>query len=435
MPWADAEYDEHGHPKPRVPEHLRDQPQFAVKSPTPEQVEDVAKILHVDDISHITLLEKKLLRDLIYYCWACFDDVMRPVDSPPVDIRFKEANPRPVKMQPYRLTPAKIECLRKQIQEWIRDGVIRPAQSPCAFPVLMLPKKGATPGTSDAFRTCVDFRKLNVHVPHDSYPNPRTDDGLAFLANRRYRTSLDIRWGYHNLLLSPKAQDIVTFSSPLGTYSYLRLPLGVKPAGGFFCRQLQNDLGDYLFRDVFVFVDDVLIGHADRKRHILVVMEVFCRLASKGYSVKPKKVNLLVDEFVFLGHVSTPTGLKPSPSTVEAITKMPIPTAGPGKDPKKQLRSFLGFASWVRRYIANFSRIVETLRKLTEMNARFEWDDACQLAWDTIVEAVVKTKGVYHPDYRLPFHIRTDASAAGFGAYLFQLVDVEDENGNVKTEE
>ncbi|MEM9369289.1 MAG: ribonuclease H family protein [Planctomycetota bacterium] len=57
------------------------------------------------------------------------------------------------------------------------------------------------------------------------------------------------------------------------------------------------------------------------------------------------------------------------------------------------------------------------------------------MAWDTVVDAVVKTKGVYHPDYSLPFHIRTDASAAGFGAYLFQIVEVEDAHGRVKTEE
>lgn len=115
---------------------------------------------------------------------------------------------------------------------------------------------------------------------------------------------------------------------------------------------------------------------------------------------------------------------------------MPIPGTwtGAGREPKKQLRSFLGLASWVRRYISNFSRIVEPLRRLTENDVKFEWTEECQKAWDTVIQAVVETRGVYHPDYSLPFHIRTDASADGFGAYLFQIVEVN-EGGKKRKEE
>ncbi|MEL6368504.1 MAG: RNase H-like domain-containing protein [Pseudomonadota bacterium] len=434
VPWIDAERDEHGNPIPLTPDHLNDQPQFRVPAPTPTQVHDTLKILGVDTNELLTLAERKLFEHMVHYCWSAFDEVMRPVDSPPVELRFNCTNPRPVKLQPYRLNPAKLDCLKKQVQDWLRDGVIRPAKSPWSFPVLMLPKKGATPGTSDAFRCAIDFRRLNMLLDDDSYPNPRTDDVLSFLANRKFRTSLDVRWGYHNLRLSPDAQDLVTFSSQVGTYSYLRLPLGVKPAGGLFCRQLQSDLSEWLWRDLVTFVDDVTIGHADKQQHIQTVLDVFCHLARKGYSVKAKKVHLLAEKFVFLGHVSTPDGLEPSPSSVEALTNMPVPTAGPGKDPKKQLRSFLGLGSWVRRYIPHYSRIVEPLRRLTEVDVKFEWDEACQSAWDAVIDAVVKTKGVYHPDYRYPFHIRTDASALGFGGYLFQIIDIE-VDGKIRSEE
>lgn len=88
-----------------------------------------------------------------------FDDIMRPVDTPQVELRFKKEIMAPIKLMPSRLNPAKVECLHQQIDEWLRDGVIQKGDSPWSFPVTILPKKGAEPGTSNAYRTAVDFRR------------------------------------------------------------------------------------------------------------------------------------------------------------------------------------------------------------------------------------------------------------------------------------
>mmetsp|Transcript_22184 Transcript_22184/g.69409 ORF Transcript_22184/g.69409 Transcript_22184/m.69409 type:complete len:2019 (+) Transcript_22184:3033-9089(+) len=443
VPWENGEMDDYGNPLAMGLPHLEGQEAYKVQQPSPEQIQSVMKIIGVTDNPLLDADDRLMMQHLVAHAWPLFDDVMRPMDGATTSLKFKTKHPRPVRMQPYRLSPLKMDCLRKQITEWVRDGVIRPSKSPWAFPVLMLPKKGAEPGTSNAFRTAVDFRKLNDMLEDDGYPAPDADACLQFLAGKKFRSLMDVRWGFHNCRLSDElvdgeqwsSQDVVSFTSPLGSYSYIRLPLGVKPASGIFSRELNRILEPWFFIDLTAYIDDVMLAHDDKRRHLQALIEVLCRMASSGLSVKPQKCQILAEELDYLGHTSTKDGLKPSPKCVEALTKMPIPDPKKHEDWKRQVRSFLGMGSWCRRFVRNFSRVVEPLRKLTEQRAAYNWTPECQKAWDTVIEALVKTKGVYHPDYRYPLRIRTDASAQGIGAYLFQKIPVKDAHGKEVMEE
>ena len=80
----------------------------------------------------------------------------------------------------------------------------------------------------------------------------------------------------------------------------------------------------------------------DHKAHL---EEVFSRLASRGHSLKPSKVKLLQEEVEYLGHTSTPQGIKITPGQRDAIIKMPYPLNSEGEvDDGTRLRSFIGLA-------------------------------------------------------------------------------------------
>ena len=81
-------------------------------------------------------------------------------------------------------------------------------------------------------------------------------------------------------------------------------------------------------------------------------------------------------------------------------------------------------ASYARKFVKNFAKIVQPLNRLLEKGVEFDWTPACDEAWKHIVDALCQKKGVYAPDYDLPLYIRTDACCEGLGAYLFQLVKV-----------
>ena len=89
----------------------------------------------------------------------------------------------------------------------------------------------------------------------------------------------------------------------------------------------------------------------------------------------------------------------------------------------KQLRRFLGMASWYRKFLPDFARIADPLTRLTKKNFRYMWEEEQQQAFDHI-KALISTAPVLHrPDFASRFVIQTDASNSGLGAVLFQVID------------
>ena len=127
----------------------------------------------------------------------------------------------------------------------------------------------------------------------------------------------------------------------MGTRTYLRLPLGVKVAGQHFCRQSDADLAEFLYRDVFKFVDDLAIVNDTKHNHLWSVLRVLIRLATKGYSAKAKKLAIMPEKYEFLGYISTPHGLEPTKKGIDALKNMPVPDFTQDKlKVQKQIRCF-----------------------------------------------------------------------------------------------
>ena len=157
---------------------------------------------------------------------------------------------------------------------------------------------------------------------------------------------MDVKWGFHNLTLDKEASQVLTFTSTVGTFSYTRLPFGIRTATALFQRRINASLSEWMWREALAICDDMGVGTETTDQHIVVLTKILTRLATDGFTLKPSKVKFFAEEFEFLGHISTPTGLRPSEARVEAITKMPPPTSS-SKDPKRSVRSFLGMASFL----------------------------------------------------------------------------------------
>lgn len=141
------------------------------------------------------------------------------------------------------------------------------------------------------------------------------------------------------------------------------------------------------------------------------------RFRAANLKLKPLKCKFACKSIKYLGHTLTSQGISPDSDKVTTVKKYPIPTT------LKQLRSFLGLASYYRSFVKNFSQIANPLNNLMKKDVSFTWTSECQKAFDALKTALITAPVLIFPDYNKPFILQTDASKQGLGVVLAQEKD------------
>ncbi|KAJ8410228.1 hypothetical protein AAFF_G00202090 [Aldrovandia affinis] len=145
--------------------------------------------------------------------------------------------------------------------------------------------------------------------------------------------------------------------------------------------------------------------------------EVFATIRQAGLRLNPKKCQLFWRETDFLGHVVSADGVATDPAKIAAVRDWPHPTN------ISDLRSFLGLASYYRRYVQDFATIASPLHRLTDCGQPYVWDDTCSQAFNVLQTSLITAPVLAYPDVNRPFILDTDASNVGVGAVLSQQSD------------
>ena len=175
----------------------------------------------------------------------------------------------PISMAPYRMASTELAGLKKHIEDLLEKKFIRPSASTWGAPILLVKKKD---GSS---RLCVDYRQLNKLTIKNKYPLPRIDDLLDQLKGAIVFSKIDLRSGYHQILVKPEDVQKTAFRSRYGHYEYVVMPFGVINALAIFVDYMNMIFQPYLDQFVVVFIDDILIysdsqeEHADHLRVVL----------------------------------------------------------------------------------------------------------------------------------------------------------------------
>ncbi|XP_027912494.1 uncharacterized protein LOC114171916 [Vigna unguiculata] len=167
----------------------------------------------------------------------------------------------PVSMAPYRMAPAELVEHKKQIEELLEKQFIRPSASPWGAPILLVKKKD---GSS---QLCVDYRQLNKMTIKNKYPLPRIDDLLDQLKGVGVFSKIELRSGYHQILVRLEDVQKTTFRSRYDHYEYVVMPFGVTNAPAVFMDYMNRIFRPWLDKFVVVFIDDILIYSRTREEH------------------------------------------------------------------------------------------------------------------------------------------------------------------------
>ncbi|GBG72365.1 hypothetical protein CBR_g11943 [Chara braunii] len=145
----------------------------------------------------------------------------------------------PPKGRVYRMSPAELEELRKQLETLTSKGWIRPNTSEFGAPVLFVPK-----GNGE-FRMCMDYRGLNKITRKSTEPLPRIDDLLDMVQGCTIFSKIDLKSGYHQIEMAEGDVHKTTFKTRYGTYEYLVMPFGLCNAPGTLPFVLTTNASQY----------------------------------------------------------------------------------------------------------------------------------------------------------------------------------------------
>jgi RNase H-like domain found in reverse transcriptase/Reverse transcriptase (RNA-dependent DNA polymerase)/Integrase zinc binding domain/Chromo (CHRromatin Organisation MOdifier) domain/Retroviral aspartyl protease len=315
---------------------------------------------------------------------------------------------QPPSKQPYRMSSAELDELRKQLDTLLEKGFIQPSRSPYGAPMLFVRKKDGT------MRMCIDYRALNGITIKNKYPLPRVDELLERLNGAKYFSKIDLQSGYHQIRMKPDDVEKTAFRTRYGSYEFLVLPFGLTNAPSTFMSMMQDILAPYLDKFCISFLDDILIYSKtleEHQRHVRMIMD---KLRENKLYAKLSKCELFKKEIEFLGFRINSDGIHMESSKIADITSWPIPKN------LRELRSFLGLAGFYRQFVPGFSHITSCLSSLTKKEKPYEWTKEHQQAFTTLKEKISSEPTLTIPRSDLPFVISTDASGYAVGAVLMQ---------------
>ena len=341
--------------------------------------------------------------------------------------RFPEARPYdhaidlkpgfiPKRFRTYKLSTREEQLMNEFIDENLRKGYIRPSKSPMASPFFFVDKKDGT------LRPCQDYRELNEGTVKNAYPLPLIQDLMDKLKGATIFSKLDLRSGYNNVRIKDGDQWKAAFTCKRGLFEPTVMFFGMCNSPATFQSLMDDLFGDMIAEGwLVIYMDDMLLFSNNRETHRERTRRVLQRLRENDLYLKPEKCTFDAAEVEFLGLIIKPDVLTMDPVKLQGIKDWPTPTSVKG------VRSFIGFANFYRRFIANYSELTRPLHDLTKKDQPWKWTDVEQNAFDTLKQRFTIAPVLLMPDKTKPFIIESDASKFATGAVLRQA----DANGDI----
>ncbi|EEB88901.1 hypothetical protein MPER_13072, partial [Moniliophthora perniciosa FA553] len=327
-------------------------------------------------------------------------------------IDLKPDAPETIRSKVYPMSMNEQVELDQFLEENLRKGYIVPSKSPLASPVFFVKKKDGK------LRFVQDYRKLNEFTVKNRYPLPLASDIINRLKGARYFTKLDVRWGYNNIRIKEGDEWKAAFVTNRGLFEPQVIFFGLTNSPATFQALMNSIFADLIAKGkVAVYLDDILIYSTTLEEHHQTTHEVLKRLQENDLYLRPEKCEFDQQQVEYLGMVIREGQVSMDPVKVRAVKEWATPRN------LRELRGFLGFANFYRRFIKDFSKIARPLNDLTKKDCRWEWGLRQRQAFEALKEAFTKEPILVMWDPDRPTRLEVDASGYATGGVILQQLE------------
>jgi hypothetical protein len=205
---------------------------------------------------------------------------------------------RPKKQRLRKMSDEKIEAAKAEVHRLLEANFIEPVAYPTWLAnVVMVQKK------SGKWRMCIDFTSLNKACPKDNFSLPRIDKIVDSAAGSEVMSLLDCFSGYHQIYMKEEDKASTSFITPFGTYCFVRMPEGLKNAGSTFFRLTKTVLESQVGRNIFTYVDDIIVASKNKEDHLANLAETFANMRDARLRLNPEKCVFDVRQGKILGYL------------------------------------------------------------------------------------------------------------------------------------
>ena len=349
--------------------------------------------------------------------------------------RISTSDEDPIRSKVRRYPPGSPKAVegKKAIKELERLGIIERVDP--SLPNNWISPLHLVPKPDGSLRPTGDFKVLNKKTVLDLFPLPNLKSFTQDIAGSKVFSKVDMTKAFHQIVIDKRDRHKCCITTPWGLYQFRRLAMGMQNSAQSFQRMVEDTLKD--LKDVFVYLDNVLVFSKNKKDHLNTLNELFTRLNNAGLTLALDKCNFGVSELDYLGYSVDSSGIKPIPKKIEAIQNFPIPVK------QKQLLGFLGALNYYRASLPSLppdqihpkartpAQILDPLYKLATCElpkkSKFQeiWASSknIQRAFQDAKTLLQQAVTLNFPDPSAPLALTTDASKIALGATLDQFVN------------
>ncbi len=376
-------------------------------------VEDFAKLNEIIFVMSLNELKKKLL--IIYH------DFLNVFDREKItqlslhwsyDHKIKlEEESQFSRSRLYFMSSHKLQKVKEYLEENLKKKFITLSKASFASSILFIKKK------DDSLCFCVNYQKLNALIKRDRYSILLINEVLAWIQDSKYLTWLNIIITFNKLHMSSESKSLTTFVTFFDIYKYRVMLFELINEPASFQHYINDMLFNCLHKFCQIYLNDILIYSKILKKHKTHVKEMLDKLREVDLQIDIDKCEFKIQKISFLKLLIFINDLRMNSWKVDVIRSWKVSRS------LTHVQIFIDFCNFYRRFIKNFSKIIQLMIKLIRKDYFFEWTEICQMIFKELKQQMMTVLVLKHFDLIREVILKTDFLNYVNDEVLFQYDD------------